>query len=146
MTKILEPILTAFLLWIVAAFLIPFSYFYDLGELTIEDQYGPSDLHLKYDGGAVKNFIGSYQVIARETYTKGVACDAQSGPFGYQVDADRPDPLTLSWWGPGDLRCAMLPVGQYRVETCWTIEKVLLLPIRKTRCIKSNVFEVLAAS
>lgn len=103
-------------------FSYPFSYYYRLGEIYVDPNPAKQgDVLLEYNGGAVREFLGSYSVVARRFSDNGIACDAAGGPLEYKPDAQRPDPLTMEWWAPSDKRCSSLDPGVYTIETCWTV-------------------------
>ncbi len=108
--------------YLAAHFAYPFSYYYRLGDIYVDPNPAlKGDVRLEYNGGAVREFLGKYSVVARKFSDGGVACDAVGGPFKYRPDAHRPDPLTMEWWAPSDERCSHLPSGIYTIETCWTV-------------------------
>lgn len=131
--------------WLVAHFSLTFERYYNLGGLYAEhDPAVQGHVRLEYNGGPVRPFLGKYSVIVREFTTGEIACDASSAPFDYEVEAERPDPLTLAWWGPSDPRCGALPAGSYRMKTCWTVvERGFwgLLP-SVSDCLETPIFRV----
>ena len=139
----IAPITVLFGLAYAGMFLTPVSYWYDVGDLVVRDATQNAPAELEYAGGAVRHFLGSYTVVAREFGSRGIVCEAQGGPFQYDPAAIRPDPLTMDWWAPSDARCSALPVGVYTLETCWTVHRPFfgLVP-NKTQCIVSPPFWV----
>ena len=120
----------------------PASYWYNAGLLQVRDTRLGQGLVLDYDGGAVRPFLGSYSVVVRDL-SQSIVGEDRSGIFQYRADAQRPSPLTIEWWAPGDERMHALPVGAYRMETCWTVHDAFwgIVP-SKTTCATSNIFSV----
>lgn len=138
----LEIFVSAFVVATVVMALWPFSYWYRVGQVQIDDVNMGEEIIIRYDGGSTRSFIGSYAVIMRDTTTYGVVCDATGGPFPYSTKSQRPHPLTMGWWAPSDERCARPPAGEYTLETCWTVSRPFGIFPDKTRCVTSNVFLV----
>lgn len=143
MTK-LESFLTVIVTCIAVGAVWPFSFWYDLGQYAIDDVASGQPVEIRYDGGAVRSFTGSYSVTVRRVPEGSVVCDASGGPLGYIPTSERPYPLTMAWWAPSDARCNDLPSGVFISETCWTVHRPFHLPINRVGCVKSNVFEVMA--
>lgn len=137
--------------WIVVPFfltyfglaLVPASYWHNAGAIFVPDEQHDQPIELRWQGGAQRQFLGSYTVIARSLDTNRIACDARGGPFIYHLGTTIPDPLTLDWWAPSDSRCSDLPVGAYTLETCWTVITPFwgIVP-NKTQCVTSNPFRI----
>ncbi|MEL7114636.1 MAG: hypothetical protein AAGP08_03450 [Pseudomonadota bacterium] len=130
------------LAWAIAA-LVPARFWYDAHDTRVDDFYEGDPFELLYSGGAVRDFIGSYAVIIRNTDTRAIVGEDRSARFPYRADAVRPMPLTITWWAPGDARAHALPPGSYQMQTCWTIHDAFwgLVPA-KTTCSESNIFRV----
>lgn len=130
-------------LWAAAA-LVPATYWYDPRDMRIDDIVEGDQLELLYSGGTVRDFIGSYSVIMREAGRNEIVGEDRSARFRYRSDSNRPDPLTIEWWAPGDERFHNLRPGSYQMRTCWTVHDAFfgLVP-GKTVCSESNIFRVL---
>ena len=129
-------------LWAMAA-LVPAAYWYDAHDTRVDDFEAGGVFELLYSGGPVRDFIGSYAVIIRNTETRMIVGEDRSARFAYRVGGQRPAPLTIEWWAPGDARMHGLPPGSYQMETCWTVHDAFwgLVP-PKTTCSESNIFRV----
>lgn len=119
--------------------MVPVSFWYDVGEITVADVEQGEPILLEYNGSAVRPFVGSYSVIARRFTSRQITCDASSAPFPYELDVDRPDPIPMEWWAPSDTRCHRLPAGAYSLKTCWTVHQPFwgLVP-SKTECARAH--------
>jgi len=146
MTWIEKCLWSAAVLWAVAA-LIPASYWYDAHDTRIDDFSEGGEFELLYSGGPVRAFIGSYAVIVRNVEKRQVVGEDRSARFPYRVGGQRPAPLPIAWWAPGDARLRALPPGSYQMETCWTVHDAFwgVVPA-KTTCSESNIFRVRPAA
>lgn len=135
-------------IWVVAVLwcalvLWPASYWYEAGVLRVDDFREGQTLNLIYTGGAERAFHGSYSVIIRDAGNQSVVSEDRSGKFRYKVGSERPNPLTMEWWAPRDLRGHNLPAGTYVMETCWVIHRPFWgLAPSKVTCAMSNPFRV----
>ena len=122
MRKLEIAVWSALIVWAVAA-LWPASYWYNAGVFEASDfQQGDPEPHLKYTGGVVRPFIGSYTVIVREVATGAVVYEDVSGRFQYKTGTTRPDHLTIDWWAPRmAAQYKALPPGDYAIQACWSI-------------------------
>lgn len=138
--RLFDFVVLAFGLTYLALASVPISHWYDVGDLALPEAVEGQPVRIEYHGGAVRDFMGSYTVIARDFGTRAVVCDAASGPFRYEVGAPRPDPLTMDWWAPGDDRCSSLSQGTYSLETCWRVHNPFrgLVP-SKVGCASANL-------
>lgn len=126
-----------------AMVMTPVGHWYNVGDIAVRDAAAGQPLEIDYHGGAVRQFRGSYSVIVRHFGSRSIACEATSSPFTYEVDAQRPDPLTMDWWAPSDRRCWTLQPGTYVMETCWTVHSPFrgLVPA-KIECVTSRDFTI----
>ena len=122
---IIRHVWAVFMLAYLTMALWPASYWYDPGQLVIKNNVEGDPVQLLYQGGARRNFTGSYTVLMRDFQTQEVVCEASSGFLSYSVDSKRPDPLFMDWWAPSDPRCNAPPVGTFQTTTCWTISGIL---------------------
>lgn len=129
--------------WVTAA-LWPATFWYTPGTMKIDDVYVGQPIELKYEGGAVRPFLGSYSVVLRDIHTSGIVGEMGSNKFNYNPFALRPDPLYMDWWAPGDERISFPEEGDYVLETCWSVHaRFFGLTPTKTVCLDSNIFSVL---
>lgn len=108
------------LLWTAAA-LVPASFWYDGDDMRIDDVRAGRPVELFYSGGPLRSFVGSYAVIMRDIEAREIVGEDRSARFTYRTNGQRPVPLTLAWWAPGNARLQSLPPGRYQMETCWTV-------------------------
>lgn len=92
-------------------------------------------------------FTGSYATAVRQFPGGSLVCEASASFLTYDPERQLPEPLTLSWWADnGDCSTDDLPVGEYFVDTKWTIHpQEPDLPDREIK-IRSNPFTVTAVS
>lgn len=139
-SRLIDFVVLAFGAIYLALASVPISRWYYVGDLALPETVQGGPILIEYHGGAVRDFMGSYTVIARDFATREIFCDASSGPFKYEVGAPRPDPLTMAWWAPGDPRCQALSAGTYALETCWKVHAPFggLVP-SKVGCTSANL-------
>ncbi len=122
----------------------PASFWYEPGQMWVGDYVVGEEMPLRYDGGARHGFTGSYSVVIRKSATNEVVAEDRSSVFQYTPQSQRPTPLTIEWWAPGDIRMKQLTPGEYRMETCWTVHgRFFGVVPSKTTCTDSNIFQVL---
>jgi hypothetical protein len=124
----------------------PASYWHGVTEVRVIDSTQGQDFEIVIVGRPLREFIGSYQVTVSDAVTGETCagCEHVSGVRPYSPDNDRPDTVTISWWGP-DIDYEALEAGSYVMETCWTIHDAFgqYAPIAdKHMCIRSNVFVI----
>lgn len=136
------------LAWVVAATwataaVWPATFWYSPGTMKIDDVYVGQDIELKYEGGAERPFLGSYSVVLRDIHIPAIVAEMGSEKFNYDPARRRPDPLKMDWWTAGYKPIMFPEVGDYVLETCWTVHDSFfgLVP-SKTTCIESNIFSV----
>lgn len=119
----------------------PAAYWYDGGQMHVEDAGEGEDHVLISSGSVLRPFQGSYNVTVRDASTREVVGENPSNVFPYEVGSVRPDPLLLyGYWGPN---LAPLPVGSFVMQTCWTVHGAFYgLTWPKSTCVTSNIFVV----
>lgn len=86
----------------------------------------------------------SYNVIVRQAAGLATVCEGPSPVFQYRSEAAKTNPTPsyslADWLGPNSNCILPLPPGDYILETCWTVQRPLMVLRDKTVCIDSNVF------
>lgn len=134
-----------FLAWLIMS-AWPASYWYNAGEIQINDSIYLEDPSLLYNGSVSRNFKGKYSVVLR-TDNNEIISEYESGVFTYRTDNKRPDTILLfDYWAPGlvdQLENEVLPVGSYYAQTCWTVVSPFYgLVNDKVICKNSNIATV----
>lgn len=139
---------TEILAWLIAAIWVtaavwPATFWYNPGHMRIVDVEKGQPIELKYDGGVVRSFLGSYSVVLRDIHTSQVVGEMGSARFNYSDEAQRPYPLFLDWWAPNSEQISYPDRGDYVLYTCWSVHgRFFGLVPSKTTCTESNIFSV----
>lgn len=138
-----NPFMWFFLTFALTAIFTPTSLWIKDSYIRVHNTIQGDPIKIEYDGSVVHNFVGNYGVIVRDATSRGIVCEASGGPFPYDVDGTRPDPLLMSWWAVSDPRCygSNLPIGVYTMSTCWSIYPIMgewVSPLAKKHCIHTE--------
>ena len=126
---------------VVVTFALPASLWFRPISLEVLDTAAGSDFEVRFVGGPLQDFSGSYQVTIRDATNLNTVDTHVSGVRPYVRGATRPTPITISWWGSG-IDYENLPAGEYVLDTCWIVYQPWGFLMNKSVCIQSNVFRL----
>ena len=126
---------------------VPLSAFwFEAGRFEISDAIDGESPSIIFERWIKRDVNMSYSVTIRNVDDSMlIVCDAQVGPFTYSADTTPVGPgalrKDLGWWANDE--CNNLPVGNYRIDTCWTARNLIfsLAPL-KTTCTGAHFFSI----
>lgn len=132
-----------FLIFAAFVVFVPTSLWIEDTHISVSDAQQGDPIEIEYDGRVVRDFVGNYGVVVRNTATGQIVCEVHGGPLLFVTDSARPDPLTMAWWIANDARCygMNIPAGSYTMSTCWSIHAIFgewVSPLSKTHCIHTK--------
>lgn len=128
------------LAWRVIGWIAPVSPWLTFTQVYVYDADFGAPVHMEVTQEVRRDFNGAYHVVVRNVADNSAVCDYHT-PFEYKSENSPQDPLTLYWWS-NDVRCKILPIGAYYVETTRWVERFGgLIPDGQISVI-SNVFEI----
>ena len=117
-------VLITLFVYLPLALLTPIVGWYRPGQPVFSDSTVGTVPEVSYYREIVVDSFISYSVIVRNSEDE-IMCDAVGGPFQYKAQVGMLSGKTLVDWAPSDPRCTHLPVGEYVVETTWTVTRPL---------------------
>lgn len=118
----------------------PTSYWFEVSHIYVSDTKVGEDPEMLVVRKIKRQFYAQWTVVLREVTPDGpvVVCTRQGASI-YEVDAQLPEPLFLSWWAyPG---CDNIKPGRYYITTTWKIGEGGFLPYKLKR-VDSNIFTI----
>lgn len=130
----------ALLCWKLIGLAVPTSPWMTFTRVYVYDAYYGELVLMDVTQEVRRDFDGAYHVVVRNVASNEAVCDYHT-PFRYQVKNKPKDPPDLAWWS-NDVRCKILPVGAYYVETTRWIQRLGGLIPDGQISVTSNVFEI----
>jgi len=119
----------------------PASDYFVVNQIGIPNFTVGENPKILYDRVVLQDFSATFTAEIQDASTLQAVCTSTK-TVNYSPDKDLPkDGPTLSWLMYREpLPDCQPPVGTYRVQICWTIERLDAIPARM--CANSNTFSV----